>query len=136
MSEESKALYDIDCTRINKFSLDGHMCYARVASVYDGDTITAIFKLPSGSEYYKWNCRLYGIDTPELKTGNNKEAALKARDFLREKILDKVVKISCGEFDKYGRLLVHIFCEELDINAIMLSTGHAKPYFGGTKENT
>jgi endonuclease YncB( thermonuclease family) len=131
MSEE---LGNIDCSKIRKFSLDGVVCNARVASIYDGDTITAIFRLPNDSEYYKWNCRLYGIDTPELKTGNNKEAAVKARDFLREKILDKVVKISCGEFDKYGRLLVNVIYDDIDINALMISNGYAKEYFGGTKE--
>ena len=134
MSEESQELHNIDSSKVHKFSLDGHICLARVASIYDGDTITAIFKLPNDSVYYKWNCRLYGIDTPELKTGNNKEAGLKARDFLREKILDKVVKLSCGEFDKYGRLLVNIIYEDIDINALMISSGHAKPYFGGSKE--
>jgi endonuclease YncB( thermonuclease family) len=124
----------LDCKNVRKFSLQGLEFDARVVSVYDGDTITVIFKMNPYSEYYKWNCRLIGIDTPELKTGNHKEEGIRARDFLREKILDKVVRIKCGDFDKYGRLLVQVFQDNVDINALMIDSGNAKAYFGGKKD--
>ena len=127
-------LQQLDCKSIQKFSLDGCEFHARVASVYDGDTITVIFKMNPEFAYYKWNCRLLGIDTPELKTGNHKTEGIKARDFLREKILDKIIRIKCGDFDKYGRLLIQVFYEDIDINTLMITSGHAKSYFGGTKE--
>jgi endonuclease YncB( thermonuclease family) len=127
-------LQQLDCKDVRKFSLEGLEFDARVASVYDGDTITVVFKMKVDSEYCKWNCRLNGIDTAELKTGNHKEEAIKARDFLREKILDKVVRIKCGDFDKYGRLLVQVFQDNIDINALMIDSGHAKAYFGGKKD--
>ena len=53
-----------------------------------------------------------------MRTKNikEKELATEVRDFLRDLILDKIVKIKCGDFDKYGRLLAHIYlldCEEI-----------------------
>ena len=126
---------DIDFTAIKKFSLLGMTYNAKVISVYDGDTITAVFKF--NGVYYKWNCRLNGIDTPEMKSKSTdeKNAAIKARDFLREKILGKVVKLECGDFDKYGRLLVNVFINDEKINDTIIQQGYAKQYFGGTKED-
>lgn len=129
MSEQQ--LDNIDCSNIHVFSLDGMTFDAKVVDVYDGDTVTLVFKFYN---YYKWKCRLDGIDTPELKTGNNKDEAIKARDYLRSIILNKIVKISCGTFDKYGRLLVKILYDNNDINNLMITHGYAKLYLGGTKE--
>ena len=46
-------------------------CKARVVSVYDGDTITIIMRFRWKS--FQFKCRLMGIDTPELRTRNEKE---------------------------------------------------------------
>lgn len=134
MSDDTAELLNLDLKEVKKFSLKDFQCKARVASVYDGDTITIVLKL-FGS-FYKLNCRLDSIDTPEMKSKNadEKAAATVARDFLREKILDKVVDVVCGDFDKYGRLLVKVVYEGQDISSLMLSMGYAKEYFGGTKE--
>lgn len=53
------------------FSLVGTASYVRVVNVYDGDTITIIFRF--GSHFYHKRCRIYGIDTPEIRTKNNEE---------------------------------------------------------------
>ena len=92
-----------------EFSFEGECKEAKVMSVYDGDTIKVAF--PLGGKMYIWNCRLNGIDTPELRTRNKKEKEFgyEVRNKLREKILGKIVKISCDEFDKYGRLLVEVY---------------------------
>lgn len=44
---------------------------AKIVSVYDGDSVKAIF--PFNNVMYKWNCRLSGIDTPEVRTSNQLE---------------------------------------------------------------
>jgi micrococcal nuclease len=128
-------LNSLDCSKISKFSLNNLETKAKVVSVYDGDTVTLVFKF--ANDFYKWNCRLNGIDTPEMKSKDNDEKAfaIKARDFLREQILGKIVDIKCGDFDKYGRLLISIFIEnDINISDLMISEGYAKSYFGGTKE--
>lgn len=106
---------------------------AKVVSVYDGDTVKAIF--PLNGVMYKWNCRLSGIDTPEIRTRNEKEKEYGyfVRDKLREKILDKVVRLSCGDLDKYGRLLVTIFLGDENVNQWLIDSDYAFAYDGGTK---
>ncbi len=44
--------------------------------------------------------------------------------------------IQCGEFDKYGRLLVTVFngVDKDSINSIMIKESHGKAYSGGTKD--
>lgn len=121
-----------------KFSLNGHKTYAKCVHVYDGDTMHAIFKLPNTNEFYKWDVRLNGIDTPEMKSKNNaeKEKAVEARDFLASKILDKIIVLECLYFDKYGRLLANIYLDDVNnsVNQMMIDNGFAKQYSGGTKE--
>ena len=55
------------------------------------------------------------------------------RDCLREKILNKIVTIECKDFDKYGRLLVEIFYEDININNWLIENNYAKKYYGGKK---
>lgn len=117
------------------FSLCGLKRRGVCVGVYDGDTVKCIF--PFGGKEYKWNCRLEGIDTPEIRSKDptEKVIALEARDFLREQILGKEVKIVCGDFDKYGRLLTTIKLGWTNINELMLNEGHAQLYDGGTKND-
>jgi micrococcal nuclease len=118
------------------FSFEGQTIQAKVVSVYDGDTVKVVF--PLGNTLYKWNCRLTGVDTPELRTRCKKEKTFgyQVRDYLRDKILNKVVNIKCGDFDKYGRLLVEIICngEECTVNKWLIDNNYAFAYDGGTKQ--
>ena len=128
----------MDWTMINDyfemFSLDGQSHVAKVVSVYDGDTIKVVF--PIFKTPFKWNCRVAGVDTPELRTRDDaeKKNGYYVRDRLREKILDRMVTVQCGEFDKYGRLLVNIYIGELHINKWLIDKKYAFEYDGGTKK--
>lgn len=117
------------------FSLDGMEIDATVFSVYDGDTITAVFPFPGTDKLYKWKCRLEGIDTPELRTKNMKEKmnAVEVRDILRKKIDKQEVKLKCGKMDKYGRTLVTVVHDNININEWLIEEGCAVKYDGGTK---
>lgn len=127
-------LLSINYKDCNYFSLNGLTKTAKVVKVYDGDTITVIFH--HKDEYNKWNCRIYGIDTPEIKTKNpeEKEAGIEARNFLKDLILEKIVTIECLDFDKYGRLLINLFYNDKNIMKLMIENNYGKLYFGGTKE--
>jgi len=118
------------------FSFEGQEIECKVVSVYDGDTVKIVF--PLNNTLYKWNCRLTGIDTPEIRTRckPEKEFGYKVRDCLREKILNKVVKIKCGDFDKYGRLLGEIICDgdSCTVNQWLIDQNYAFSYDGGTKK--
>ena len=119
------------------FSLEGQELKAKVVSVYDGDTIKCVF--PLNDKLYKWNCRLSGVDTPELRTRNKNEKKFgyQVRDNLREKILGKVITLKCGEFDKYGRLLATVKCDgdKCSINEWLVENDYAFKYDGGTKKS-
>ena len=118
------------------FSFEGQEIECKVVSVYDGDTVKIVF--PLNNTLYKWNCRLTGIDTPEIRTKckAEKQYGYKVRDCLREKILNKVVKIKCGDFDKYGRLLGEIICDgdNCTVNQWLINQNYAFSYDGGTKK--
>ena len=137
MNQESLHKDLMECSMKNTpyFSLCDQEFTCKCVKVYDGDTITVIFKPFEQTSFYKFRIRLYGIDTPELRTKNKKEKEFgkQVRDFLKEKILDKVVTVSCLDFDKYGRLLVELFINDESINNWLIDKGYAKKYDGGKK---
>jgi micrococcal nuclease len=123
-------------TTTPKFTLENKCVVGKCVNVYDGDTVHVVFRIPNlNDQAYKWVIRLTGIDTPEMKSKNpvEKAAAVRARDYLRGEILDKIVVVECGEFDKYGRLLGNIYINDVCLNTRMIELGHAKVYDGGTK---
>ena len=109
--------------------------------VYDGDTVKVVFYFHD--ELYRWNVRLYGINTPEMRTStlnplrnSIKANAIKSRDYLKSLFekTNNLVYIECGDFDKYGRLLGTFFYKDIlslydeSINYEMIHSGHAKEY--------
>ena len=147
INDEIDELKNTD-NKIQLFSLKNEFKYGFVVDVYDGDTCKINMKFKD--KLYKWNCRLMGIDTPELRTKNNKEkeCGYYVRDKLRENILKKIVVVQCLEFDKYGRLLVYLYQydenKSLDsykestnttdsINQWLINNNYALSYDGGTK---
>jgi len=121
---------------IKYFSLDGYETKAKVVKVYDGDTVHVVFQL--FDKYYKWNCRILHVDTPELRTKDleEKKRGYECRDKLSALILDKIVLLNCSKFDKYGRLLVEMTVPEtgVKIHEYLISEGLANKYEGKTKE--
>lgn len=131
-----KKLETINHNDIPKFTFEtGEKIYAKVYKVYDGDTISVIFRWHR--QYIKTSCRILGLDTPEIRTKNleEKKLGIEVRDFLRSLILDKVVKIKLYHNDKYGRPLIDVFTEDdKSIKDILIEKKFAKPYNGGRKE--
>ena len=105
---------------------------AYVVSVYDGDTITVNLDLGLGITRIKEKIRLYGINTPELRGGTIEEKAkgIEARDFLRNKILNRTIIIQTrkDKSGKYGRLLGIVWQGDINLNRLMISEGHAVEY--------
>ena len=130
---------------IAKFSLNGKDIIAKIVRVYDGDTFWACFFLDN--KIVKYNCRCLGYDSPEMKPKNKtddekkreKEAAQKAKDHFIKlcETKDGLVTLECGKFDKYGRLLVDVYNDDINesVNKKMIKDGHGYEYDGGTKKN-
>jgi len=121
-------------------SVNGHAYLAKVVYIYDGDTMHVVFK--EFGSYYRWNCRVTGVDTPELRTKNENEKKMgyEVRDKLREMFMDKIVTVNTYEFDKYGRLLIDIVFEDPEtketttLSEWLIKKEYAYAYDGGTKK--
>ena len=115
------------------FSLEDKEFEAKVVKIYDGDTIHVVF--PFKGEITRWKIRMEGYDSPEIRSKNSEEkmAAQVAKQALADKIDNNKVRLVCGKFDKYGRLLGTIFLGDDNINMWMISQGYGYPYEGGTK---
>lgn len=108
----------------------------KVIKVYDGDTITIATKLPiNKSPIYKFQVRLTGIDSPEIKGKSPEEIALAkiSRDALHNLIFDKIVQLKDVGTEKYGRLLANVYINNINVNQWMLDNKYAIEYDGGTK---
>lgn len=153
-SNKKKKFSQISYNSIPEWNLKGKHFYAKILDIYDGDTVTITIKI--NKQYYRINCRLHNIDTPELRSSEEDEkmAAKMARRhlifLLTKKQLDldvsrndvrkccfeenPVFMVECGDFDKYGRLLINIFDNGgLDINKKMIEDGFAGEYDGKAK---
>lgn len=131
---DKRRLQNLNPSNIQRFSFEGLERQCRIIKCYDGDTITIIFRF--NKQYYKLSCRIVGIDTPELRTSNEKEkkAGYEAKEFLEKLILDKILLVKFGKYGKYGRPLIKVFLpNKQSISDIMISNKYAKPYFGGKK---
>ena len=124
------------------FSLKNTFKMCKIVDVYDGDTVRGVFE--NNGVYNKWNIRMYGYDSPEMRPSRKlenrdaiKEKAKESRDYLKSKVLNKTIFLHCLDFDKYGRVLANIYSEEFgetSVNDHMVEMNYGYPYFGGTKK--
>lgn len=108
-----------------------------VIKVVDGDTIDVIFDV-GFSMFRKERIRLDGIDTPESVTsdGYEKKFGIESKQFL-QMWLSKQNKLRAKtkKDDKYGRILADIYGDEdICVNKLMVESGFAWEYDGGTKD--
>jgi endonuclease YncB( thermonuclease family) len=155
-----QALRGVRANEVPIFSLQGYVTMAKLVSNYDGDTANIIF--PYHGTWMHMRARFYGYDTCEMKPSlkdperdikKKKAAAAKLRlwqlctksDSEPGSDHSTLILIQCGDFDKYGRLLVtaypegtHVETIEFDksINAVMISEGHGYAYEGGRKSTS
>lgn len=97
---------------------------AIVNKVVDGDTVNLTIDLGFRLTYTA-NCRLAGINAPEINTEEGKAA----KDALRLMVGqgEEIDIISTG-LDKYGRPIVVIKYNGIDINIEMIKKGFAVKY--------
>jgi micrococcal nuclease len=104
---------------------------ATVVRVLDGDSVELIIDL-GFTVQWKSICRLYGINTPELrsKNANEKARAIAAKEFTKANLNEgSIVIIKSEELDKYGRPLVNIYCGEdynIHLNVLLVEKGLAE----------
>ena len=130
--------------KTNKFTLNNLIKICKVVDVYDGDTCRVVFN--HNGEINKWNIRMNGYDTPEIRPSKKlenrdeiKKKAIESRDYLKSLIMneEQLVYLHCYGFDKYGRLLGEIYINKDDkesVNEMMIKNNYGYVYDGGTKK--
>ena len=127
-----------------KFSLQGLTKICKVVDIYDGDTCRVVFN--HNGCINKWNIRMNGYDSPEMRPSRNlenrdeiKKKALESKNFLKSLVAnspEQLVYLKCGGFDKYGRLLgeLYVNLDEKSVNQQMIDNNYGYVYHGGTKK--
>ena len=116
----------------------GTVTVSKVISVYDGDTFRVdIDSLPPivGKNI---PIRLNGIDTPEIrgKCQYEKDLALKARDFVRNKLANaKEIKLTKLQRGKYFRVVADVYVDGVSLEQELLDNELAYKYTGGKKSS-
>ena len=116
----------------------GTAIVSKVISVYDGDTFRVdIDSLPPivGKNI---PIRLNGVDTPEIrgKCQYEKDLALKARDFVRNKLVNaKEIKLSKLQRGKYFRVVADVMIDGVSLEQELLDNELAYKYTGGKKSS-
>ena len=116
----------------------GTVIVSKVISVYDGDTFRVdIDSLPPivGKNI---PIRLNGVDTPEIqgKCQYEKDLALKARDFVRNKLANaKEIKLTNLQRGKYFRVVSNVLLDGVSLEQDLLENELAYKYTGGKKSS-
>ena len=102
----------------------------KLLRVCDGDTI--VVDLPCEDTLYCKSIyvRIKGIDTPELrgKCPKEKEKAVGARDFLRQLLSNKKLRLVNCSRGKYFRIVCNVYANNKDVSKQLLKEGLARPY--------
>lgn len=114
---------------IGVLSVHAETYTSTVKKVVDGDTIHLNQPILG-----KTKVRLLSIDTPETNfQGKNQGKHAYAATAYLKKLLPSGRKITIvlgkTQFDDHGRLLGHVYKDNLDINKVMIEKGYAVTYF-------
>jgi endonuclease YncB( thermonuclease family) len=102
------------------FPLEAHAdIVGKVIAISDGDTVKVLT-----NDHKQHKVRLAEIDTPE----KGQPYGQKAKDALSLLIFGKAVRVEEVTTDRYGRLVGHIYLNDLHINKEMVRIGAAWAY--------
>lgn len=116
----------------------------KILRVVDGDTVDIDIDLGFGVWMHKERVRMMGIDTPESRTRDKVEKmfGLASKAKLKELLPIGSIQVLKTEIDrsgedkkgKFGRILGDFIIDEKRATDILIESGHAVAYFGGSKE--
>lgn len=97
-----------------------------VVSVHDGDTLQVKYLDE------KVKIRLWGVDSPEVNP--RQEYGAEARDFARDWVMNKNVRVVVHDRDRYGRVVGEVFLGDKSLNATLVENGWAWAYRSYTEK--
>ena len=116
----------------------GTVTVSKVISVYDGDTFRVDIESLPPIVGKNIPIRLNGVDTPEIrgKCQYEKDLALKARDFVRNKLANaKEIKLTKLQRGKYFRVVADVMIDGVSLEQELLENKLAYKYTGGKKSS-
>jgi len=116
----------------------GTVIVSRVISVYDGDTFRVDIDSFPPIVGKNIPIRLNGVDTPEIrgKCKYEKDLAIKARDFVRNKLANaKEIKLNNLQRGKYFRVVANVIVDGVSLEQELLDNELAYNYTGGKKSS-
>ena len=99
----------------------------KVVKVIDADTVDVVIDLGFGITIEE-RLRLYRIDAWEIR-GEQRPRGIEAKEFLIMKLTEaETIHIDVPEKErgKYGRVLATVYADGVDLNALLVSEGHAE----------
>jgi endonuclease YncB( thermonuclease family) len=93
--------------------------HVRVVGVHDGDTLTALT-----DDKRELKVRLHGIDAPEL----GQPFGQASKRALSDLVFGKTVTLHTTGTDRYKRTLARVTVDDIEVDALMIVTGHAWHY--------
>jgi micrococcal nuclease len=110
------ANYSFLDSEVIKFIGDSHSSI--VERVIDGDTVV----LDDGT-----HIRMLGMNAPE--TTSKEKYSEEAKQYLKDLVENKSVRLESSGKDLYGRTLAYIFLRNENVNEMLVREGLANPYF-------
>ncbi|KKJ75469.1 hypothetical protein WH95_18650 [Kiloniella litopenaei] len=114
---------------------DGLTVPADVISVYDGDTFKAKAH-PWPGMSIDVSVRVNGIDTPEIrgKCDGEKQAAIAARDYVREVLGGSVILRNVKHGKYAGRVVADVYLTDgRSLTELLIASGLGRTYDGGKR---
>lgn len=114
-----------------------HSCRpAKLVRVIDGDTVECAILLATTADIgcdltIKTSCRLYGINAPDTKPDGpekTKAATEHLKQFIAANCKDGQFSAELKGRDKYGRILIEVLSNGVNLNQKMIEDGFAEVY--------
>lgn len=123
------------CSISEAYTLEGRSTLGKVTKVLDGDSLRVA--IPTGGQAWTFPVRIENIDCPEVRTRHQAEKVLglMTKKHVESLVLDKIVALKLGEFDKFGRLLAKVYTKEgVNVAEDLIERGLAVEYNGGERK--
>lgn len=108
-----------------RYTLKDKVLLGKVCDIYDGDTVDVILYLPDDKSFKRYRIKMHGYNSPEIRprSGTPNRQHIRGRALESLEALwkyatntelftyhhDTLVRVECGEWDKYGRVIAKIY---------------------------
>lgn len=114
----------------------GSVTVSEIRSIYDADSFKVHIEGWPDIIGKSISIRVDGVDAAEMrgKCDKEKQLARAAKKFTVEKLrAAKTVELKRMRRGKYFRILAEVYVDGVNLADLLIDSGHARPYHGGTR---